>query len=216
MKETGILFKGDMVRAILRDKYPKTMTRRTYGLESINLNPNAYKFCRMEGNLAVFEQTGFTMVEIQPTIPRRSVPKHTSSEGGNVQFWIECPYGTVGDLLWCKETWATAPNFDSVKPSDLPDGIIILRRADNGATRGKWRSAMFMRRKDSRIDLSITGLRAERLHDINEDDAKKEGMAHPSQFKEPLEIFDGHDFRVASTYRDVFISKWNFRLFGKQ
>lgn len=86
------------------------------------------------------------------------------------------PYGQPGDRLWVKETWATAPNFDHLKPTELPTGICILKRADNGASGGKWRPSIFMMQWMSRITLEITNVRVEQLKDISEDDACAEGV----------------------------------------
>ena len=61
---------------------------------------------------------------------------------------------SIGQRLWVRETWATAPNFDGVKPSDLPHDICILKKA-NPATGGKWRPSIHMPRWASRITLGI-------------------------------------------------------------
>jgi hypothetical protein len=97
-----------------------------------------------------------------------------------------CPYGVVGDRLWVRETWAAHP-LDNCDPPER-----VLLRAD-GANydidgRGpidldfpawqpdRWRSPLFMPRDYSRITLEITDARMERVQDISEDDARKEGL----------------------------------------
>lgn len=82
---------------------------------------------------------------------------------------VACPYGTVGDRLWVRETWL-----------QVPAGIAF--RADGGDHYGaggklKWRPSIFMPRAASRITLEVTGVRVERLQGISEDDAEAEGVA---------------------------------------
>lgn len=86
-----------------------------------------------------------------------------------------CPYGRVGDVLWVRETWwSPEKNF-------RPGGS-ILYRADDELSSGsilpageKWRPSIFMPKIACRLYLEITGVRAEKLQDISEEDAKAEG-----------------------------------------
>jgi hypothetical protein len=103
---------------------------------------------------------------------------------------IECPYGRVGNRLWCRETWRT---FE--RPEDGVDGILFradnhfqpiestraaadqwLIAHDNGKHGDEWRPSIFMRRWMSRITLEITEVRVERLNQISVYDALKEGI----------------------------------------
>lgn len=95
-------------------------------------------------------------------MPKRSIEPMTD----------ECPYGQPGDRLWVRETWQSAPlrgvfayradPMWSGVPAPTPDG--------------RWRPSIHMPRCASRITLEITGVRVERLRDINEDDAIAEGI----------------------------------------
>lgn len=81
----------------------------------------------------------------------------------------------VGDRLWVKETWT-----DRDKDGDL---IEVIFRADGleysdgdgFLWEPKWKSSLFMSRKQSRILLEITAIRLDPLQDISEEDAKAEG-----------------------------------------
>ena len=77
-------------------------------------------------------------------------------------------HGSIGDLIWVKETFApramTPPNWIYRADFNPPSTVI------------KWKSSMFMPRRASRITLEVTALRQERLHDITEADAIKEGI----------------------------------------
>jgi hypothetical protein len=88
-----------------------------------------------------------------------------------------CPYGQPGDLLWVRETWS---------PSVEPENHVHARlgftyRADwdhfdDMELRDfRWKPSLHMPRIASRLTLEITGVRIERLKDINEEDAIAEG-----------------------------------------
>ena len=83
---------------------------------------------------------------------------------------IACPYGTIGDRLWLREAWAGGVDFGTViykaDGTELPPY--------NGA---RWYPSIHMFRRDSRITLEITNVRVERLHEITEEDAEKEGVS---------------------------------------
>ena len=76
----------------------------------------------------------------------------------------------VGDRLWVRETYAITHIG-----GDYPDRVHY--RADEASIQsGKWKPSIFMPRKYSRILLEITELKRERLQDISEADAKREGV----------------------------------------
>lgn len=100
-----------------------------------------------------------------------------------------CPYGSPGDRLWVRETWAAHEYYDGRPPRDIPEGVTIecavephgvITQGDDHrpikeGERGKWRPSIFMPRWASRITLEITGVRVERLQDISHEDALAEG-----------------------------------------
>ena len=99
-----------------------------------------------------------------------------------------CPYGTVGDRLWVRETWYYEEHMhDSTEGMpDSPGGLYshrLVYKADCpdypvnvGVGRQGWRPSIFMPRWASRITLKITGIRVERLQDISHEDAIAEGV----------------------------------------
>ena len=85
-------------------------------------------------------------------------------------YLVNVPYA-VGDRLWVKEP------IDKVsEPGD------VFYRADyeaeyGGSAKGLgWRSARYMPRWASRLTLTVTDVRVQRLHDISEADAVAEGI----------------------------------------
>ena len=84
MKTRPILFKGEMVRALLDGR--KTQTRRIVKPQPIPFQPN-YPHPEAECLAAIGK----------PWMPVGGV---------NVERW-KCPHGTIGDRLWVRETFQT-------------------------------------------------------------------------------------------------------------
>jgi hypothetical protein len=117
---------------------------------------------------------------------------------------VHCPYGVPGDRLYVKERWQFADwtedgmpwiryaadgatkFFDSGTVPEawgerLTDTWADLSAPANVAIDGKaadrrWRPSLFLPRWASRITLEITDVRAQRLQQISEDDARAEGV----------------------------------------
>jgi hypothetical protein len=88
-----------------------------------------------------------------------------------------CPFGQAGDQLWVRETWATLPFYNHIKPSKLISGHKIYYRAKPNINDSHymWRPSIYMPRWASRITLEIVKVRVERVQEISEDDALAEG-----------------------------------------
>lgn len=84
----------------------------------------------------------------------------------------------VGDRLYVREHWRTSGSLDSTAPRDLPRTAALLYNVDEDRPvwAGKHRQAMHMPRWASRLTLTVTDVRVERLQDISEADAIDEGI----------------------------------------
>lgn len=147
MKERGMIFNAEMVRAILDGR--KTQTRRTI------------KDCT---------------VGIDPISPFIRIGKFEGAYPDDLPEVIEkcCPFGTVGDRIWVREAFASGLSTKSTlayrathKREDLEDGFYDAI---------KWTPSIHMLRWASRITLEITNVRVERLNAISEEDAEVEGI----------------------------------------
>jgi len=155
-QEHGIIMSGNHPRLILDGT--KTMTRRTYGLKEINEHPNLAQF----KGITVLGEYAFE-IDLQ--------------DGTTTMKYIKCPYGQVGDRLYCKETWAVDKLWDNEKPSEVNHLASVWYATDYmGDWVGKTRPSIFMPRWASRITLEITELRAERLQEIIPSDVTREGL----------------------------------------
>lgn len=89
-----------------------------------------------------------------------------------------CRYGYAGDLLWVKETYQETT---FLHPSDENYGY-VYKASENGREWAandeswKWKPSMFMPKKAARIWLEVESVHIERLMDISQEDAIKEGI----------------------------------------
>lgn len=184
MKERPILFKDEMIRAILEGR--KTQTRRV-----VKPQPETMR--------DPFPTTPETMMADGYSCNR--VFKITERPGIyrclGMRNFVEAfsPYGQPGDRLWVREAWAMIDK--DYKPADLAKATSLVYRADglkvpNQRDREiraifadrcrfpmdeiKWRPSIHMPRVASRLTLEITGVRVERLQDISYQDAQAEGV----------------------------------------
>ncbi|MEH4799093.1 morphogenetic protein [Atlantibacter hermannii] len=169
MKERGMIFNGEMVRAILDGR--KTQTRRIIKLshESGMKNPvvrgkngeASYVGCRLAAML--------------------------------------CPFGKPGDRIWVRETFqgplVSEDLFEEYRayPEKFEKPQYCEYAADGGTKpeycdlddnlRHGWLPSIHMPRWASRILLEITDVRVERLASISQEDAAKEGYpANPEPY----------------------------------
>ncbi len=147
MKELPVLMSTEMVRAILDGR--KTMTRRVIKPKPENI---LTRYSLLGDHF--WKDDNLNLDEIP---------------WGNYK---PCPYGQVGDRLWVRETFALDNRLSSLvwyKASHNCNGACI------GVTH-KWKPSIFMPRWASRITLEVIGVRVERLQEITEEDAQREGV----------------------------------------
>ena len=153
MKERPILFSAPMVRAILDGR--KTQTRRI-----IKPQPEAWAEAV---DMAPYKGYGTEGTAIQRTLDDERQAGLT-----------KVPYGKPGDRLWVREKFARISVAPIVETIDDPWFVYAVEdnRTDYG---GPWKPSIHMPRAACRIELEVTAVRAERLQDISEADARAEG-----------------------------------------
>ena len=81
---------------------------------------------------------------------------------------VDVPYQS-GDILWVRESFT----FNQIGKTDY------LYKADSLTPKFiKWKPSIHMPKEACRLFLKITNVRAERLLDISEEDARNEGVEH--------------------------------------
>jgi hypothetical protein len=177
MKERPILFKGEMVKAILDGT--KTQTRRVVK-ESVLARYNQIDAAHQGWDDFAAAWNAYARAPDDELTADAQVLK--------AKLLALCPYGKPGDHLWVRETWAETVYVDGdrageheiVYRADAPDfqwvdgdGGVDYR--EDGCPRSSWRPSIHMPRKVSRITLEVTGVRVERVQEISIDDAIEEG-----------------------------------------
>ena len=197
MKETPIIFQGDMVRAILVDR--KTNTSRLNGLDYINKSPDAWNLdtVLLDGTAVFNRDNGF---EIK---------------------LIKCPYGKIGDRLWVREAFLDLGYSEGDPPihikkdykgieheivfcAECPDfrfidGDGFVDERKDGSEASHWKPSIHMPKWACRLWLENTDIRVERLQDISEEDAKAEGVS--------LELVKGQP--ILNPYKTCFKFLWD-------
>lgn len=156
-KTKPILFSTTMVKAILEGR--KTQTRRV-------IKPQPGKD---------------TNVSFMPNPPLdwcgKWFPyKWETEEGESISK--RCPYGNIGDILWVRETWQYTDSSINIQPG------YVYRATDpdwESMEVWKWKPSIFMPKSAARIFLKITDVKVERLQNISEEDAIKEGVKIDSE-----------------------------------
>ncbi|WP_406670517.1 hypothetical protein [Raoultella terrigena] len=180
MKERGMIFNGEMVRAILDGR--KTQTRRIMAPQPAD----------------DIERGIFPNPEV---IGWKSSRRH--KHGSTTAHF--CHYGKPGDRIWVRETWGVVshafsddglmidwvPDRPATAINEMPFGNgyysgYTIYAADGDFTWGDddgyedgrscWKPSIHMPKAASRILLEITDVRVERLNAISQEDAQAEGM----------------------------------------
>ena len=161
MKERGMIFNGEMVRAILDGR--KTQTRRI-------MKPQPEP-CPRGGHWwpsNVFK----TMLHVE-----EEMQNGKGGWGGLVGD--SCPFGDLGDRIWVRETWAeagaSAPDLKLYR-ANYPEHVPSIYENVPPTEEIRWTPSIHMPRWASRILLEITDVRVEQLNAISQEDAQAEGM----------------------------------------
>lgn len=155
-----ILFNTEMVKAILDGR--KTVTRRLVKLPS-------YVKLEEDGTYTLYaEGTAYGKQCMEQLVPYLRKPCEP------------------GDILYVRETYANISDFVNYAEYELDIDLKYLYKCDdNGEEHAfvdigvkRWRPSIHMPKEAARIFLRVIDVRVERLHEMRNSDARKEGMEH--------------------------------------
>jgi hypothetical protein len=189
--EHPILFSGSMVRAILEGR--KTQTRRVIKPQPIP-----------QGNIIS------EIVDARGWWECRPIDFGEDPRGCIPICELKCPYGVPGDLLIPRCTWAVRPEYDLIKPTQLPSGLTVWTYwagDEKPAWCGKSRPGRFLPRALWYVlpRLRVVGIRVERLQDISEEDAIAEGVERCND----IDLCPAGTWEKENIHIDRFARLWN-------
>nr|ELR5041429.1 hypothetical protein [Providencia stuartii]ELR5082485.1 hypothetical protein [Providencia stuartii] len=163
MKERGIMFNAEMVRAILDGR--KTQTRRI--IKSVPATHSFHGWV-MSSTCAKDEGKACWAIGDSPLLKN--------------PVRLNCPLGKIGDRLWVRETFGKRVVRDAAGGTgefftyraSKPDAVYCTCASGTDIPI-KWKPAIHMPRHASRITLEITDVRVERLQEASDNDFKAEG-----------------------------------------
>ncbi|ECQ2017268.1 hypothetical protein FZ146_08610 [Salmonella enterica] len=176
MKERGMIFNAEMVRAILDGR--KTQTRRPVKFPLIDKNMG----CELAGN------------ELAGELAAHNYWNSPYGKPGD-RIWVRETLRVhsratdVATLVYR----ASVRNSWTEQTHRVPIAV-----CDKPATPEKWTPSIHMPRWASRILLEITDVRVERLRDLSEEDAKSEGITPPAGG-----VLPGWEYRI--NFRDLWM-----------
>lgn len=165
LKERGMIFNAEMVRAILDGR--KTQTRRVMAVQPEHSNLGLRRVVDSKNGVDngkyFWSQSDATGWKARSKL-------------------FKCPFGMVGERIWVRETfngfWLDDDVIQEIKDGISSAAELCDYRADYpDASRPAegWTPSIHMPRWASRITLEITGVRVERLNSMTEHDALAEG-----------------------------------------
>lgn len=203
MTDRPIIFSAPMAKAIISGR--KSMTRR---LLRAKVPAAPAMDAIAPGNAATHPA---------PYLDAYCSEPHTAANPrGMSQLWcwwtrdnrcgatFKVPY-MPGDQLWVRETWKPHSLYAHLKPSEVPKTNVFY--AANGGyspSNTPWNPSIYMPRWASRLTLTITGVKLERLQDITEEEALAEGV-QPGRNG----WWSGAEGQAGTTPRAAFALLWN-------
>ncbi|HBW9906523.1 TPA: hypothetical protein MFX78_00060 [Klebsiella pneumoniae] len=175
MTERGMIFNGEMVRAILDGR--KTQTRRPvkFPVHDKNLG------CELAGN------------ELAGELSAGNYLNSAFGKPGD-RIWVRETWATLGNEDGCCVDWEGNLCKGDERPAariyrasceqrpgdyglwSIPDDAYWKPHTKEHKFEGAWRPSIHMPRWASRILLEITDVRVERLNSISQEDAQAEGL----------------------------------------
>lgn len=184
-KERPIIFSAGMIRAIIAGR--KTQTRRILKPQPkpFRLNQDDPAFGLLKGDWCPVE---LQHDEPWPRVSWRVITKQQVRFAAGLRLWVRETWADVntesgpallyradGNYRWC-ESDAYPVEYERYPGCIFATwGADLLRGAD-----GRWRSPIHMPRWASRLTLTVTAVKVERLQDITKEDAIAEGALEAS------------------------------------
>lgn len=200
MKIKPILFSTPMVQAILSGR--KTQTRRK--ISEINSRVDGYTWSNHEVS---FQDMDWNDVVVDGKVFANECYLKVAFPKNNTRHRVY-PKLKIGDILWVRETWQHT-KIININSQDENYGIVF--KADGQPWEDyegwTWKPSIFMPKVACRLFLEVTNVRVERLHDISEEDAVKEGVY--DMFADDTSLAPNTAYyRYGTTKKEILADHW--------
>lgn len=210
VKYHPIIFSTPMITAILNGS--KVQTRRIIKPQPIPQSGSPFGFAMASNDFEWPENKSFQCgtVSCKKAGPDGWVKRNSKWE--------------IGDMLWVRETWVRHNRSKFMHYLCFQSGQLWYKYRAEGkenydiGEKIKWKPSIFMPREASRIILKITDIKVERLQDISEEDARKEGVMPTKYTSTVFKSFlgyknyypqDAEDKGVLKTAKESFKTLWH-------
>jgi hypothetical protein len=207
MADRGIIFSAPMVRALLDGR--KTQTRRLIALPTKTHSGGPIYERPDMGGWQPTTNGGDGCFTVDKNGERLPVPETVGMWHRTTGTCLNVAH-QVGDRLWVREAWRFQLEYEHLPGSELPQMRSLVEydlevRQHGSREAGRYRHARFMPRWASRLTLTATDVRVQRLQDISEADAIGEGSACLAVDDEG-KFYEGVE---GATYRCGYAGLWN-------
>lgn len=185
-KERGIIFSGLLVMAIIEGR--KTQTRRVIKPQPLSMGEAE------DGG----ERNDLVLMNGEVRKLHESRSRNKRATGMITARPYRCPYSSIGDRLYVRETWVPKNWTDAecvragcpdaaTHPTETylgtPTRAIYRASYTEPQDAGPWKPSIFQPKWASRIMLEITDVRVQRLQDISGVDAVAEGVSTEAEYE---------------------------------
>lgn len=194
-----ILFSTEMVQAILDGR--KTMTRRVVTPQP--MMKDLY-FAENRSDINAVKLADYRI-------------KLDQVKKADILRYKKAPY-QPGDILWVRETWVPyagencACSYYGYECKCEPYWYRanwsedFANECEYPEDRMRWRPSIFMPKEVARLFLRVTDVRVERVQEIGEADAVREGLRMPRIGEH---VHDGMELQMICTAQDAFAALWD-------
>lgn len=180
MTDRPLIFSAASIRALLAGS--KTQSRRV-----LKPQPPCDEYGEPVGG-AFYGPNWYTSIVVDRWSEEQPGPEVYGISGDG--WGVKIPY-VLGDRLWVRETFST----DGQAERECIYLATIGTDSDYSAeeiSEIRWRSPIHMPRWASRLTLTVTDVRVQRVQDISEEDARAEGVGTRDAFACAWDAIHGH------------------------
>lgn len=211
MTDRPIIFSAPMVRALLAGR--KTQTRRVLSLRRYR-GFTEFGPSDTAGYDWHFRRADGCWCDVTDARLQELLPYAVGDQLYVREAWNCFSFSQDGEVAWPAKRIPTKSEFDELHELGVRGDWQLVyaesERAREHFADQKWRPSIHMPRWASRLTLTVTDVRVQRLQAISEADALAEGIVeHEATMTDPAEYTIGPDSELYFSAADAYQSLWN-------